>query len=92
MARSMDYVVGNEKGVPAERYTPMKIMQDEKPTKVRPRAPERVWNPGIHVIIRIRRRIVGYYGRAFIVIVIVDNLRTWIHGIIIHSCIPAFRC
>jgi hypothetical protein len=91
MGSAVDHVVGNKKGVPTEKYTPMKIMQDEKPAKEEPRVPERVWNPSIQVIIRIRRRIVGNYGRAFIVIVIVDNLRAWIRGVIIHLRIRAFR-
>jgi hypothetical protein len=83
-------MVGNKKGMPAEKYTPMKIMQDEIPAKEAPRVPERVWNPTIQIIIRIWGRIVGHYGRAFAIIIIVDNLRAWVCGVIIHLCIFAF--
>jgi hypothetical protein len=91
MVSAVDHVVGNEKGVPVEKYAPMKIIQDEKPAKVEPRAPERVWDPGIQIVIRIRRRVVGNYGGAFTVIVIVDNLRARIRGVVIHWCIHASR-
>jgi hypothetical protein len=83
-------MVGNKKRMPGEKYTPMKIMQDEIPAKEGSRIPERVWNPTIQIIIRIWGRIVSNYGRAFAIIIIVDNLRAWVCGVIIHLCIFAF--
>ena len=91
MASSICHVVGNKMGVPPKKYTPMEIMQDEEPTKVEPRVPEGVWNPGIQVIVRIRRHVVSNYGGAFIVIIIVDDLGAWIRSVIILRPIPDFR-
>ena len=90
MGTCMSHMVGNKKGMPAEKYTAMKIMQDEIPAKETPRVPERVWNPTIQIIIRIWGRIVGNYRRAFTIIIIVDNFSIWVRGVITHLCIFAF--
>jgi hypothetical protein len=76
-------VVGYHKGVPVERYMPMEIMQDKKSGKKGPETPEWIRNPGIQVVIRLGGRIIGNHRRSIIIVVVVDNLWSRTHGVII---------
>jgi hypothetical protein len=69
-----DYMVGDHEGSLMEETMPVKIMEDEEAGKVKPRTPERIRNPGVQVIIRLRRRVIGNHRRAGIIIIIVDHL------------------
>jgi hypothetical protein len=80
----IENMVGHHKRPVIHKYMPMEIMQDEKPAKVESRAPERIWNPGIQVVIRIRGRIVGNHRRALRIIIIIDNLR--VRNVIVCWC------
>ncbi len=82
-------MVGNKTGMPVEKYMPMKIVEDEISGEEEPRVPEWVWNPSVQVIIRIWRRIVGNYRRAFTIIIIVDYVWAWICGVTTYLCIWA---
>jgi hypothetical protein len=56
-------------------HVPMEVMEDKVAGVIKPRTPpERIRNPGIQVIIRLRRRVVSYHRGAVITIVIVDHL------------------
>jgi hypothetical protein len=83
MSRCIENVVGNKKGMPMEKSSSMKIMQDEKPAEKEPRIPERIRNPTIQIIVGQRRRIVGDYRRTIIIVIVVDNLRARIRDVII---------
>lgn len=69
-----DHVVGDHEGSLMEENMPVEIMEDEEAGKVEPRTPERIGNPGVQVIIRLRRRVIGNHRRAGIIIIIVDHL------------------
>jgi hypothetical protein len=68
-----DHVVGDHEGSLMEEYMAVEIMEDEEAGKVEPRTPERIRNPGIQVIIRLRRFVIGNHRRARIIIIIVDH-------------------
>jgi len=53
----------------------MEVMEDEESREEKPRAPERVRNPGIEVEVIWGRRIVSNHRWAVPVIVIVDHRR-----------------
>lgn len=83
MSRCIENVVGNKKGMPMEKSSSMKIMEDEKPAEKEPRIPERIRNPTIQIIVGQRRRIIGDYRRTIIIVIVVDNLRVRIRDVII---------
>jgi hypothetical protein len=70
----LDHVVGDHEGSFMEENMPVEIMEDEEAGKVEPRTPERIGNPGVQVIIRLRRRVIGNHRRPRIIIIIVDHL------------------
>jgi hypothetical protein len=78
------HMVGYNEGMPVEKYMSMKIMEDKKSGEKEPRTPERIRNPSIQVIIRLGRRVVCNHRRGIIIIIVVDNLRGRICGVIIR--------
>jgi hypothetical protein len=69
----MDYVVGDHEGSLMEVYMPVEIMEDEEAGKKEPGTPERIRNPGVQVIIRLRRRVISNHRRTRINIIVVDH-------------------
>jgi hypothetical protein len=63
----------------------VKVMEDIEPRKKETGAPERAWNPGIHVIVIPGRRIVGDDWRALIIIIIINYRGLGAPGVI--SCV-----
>jgi hypothetical protein len=54
-----------------DKYGTMEIVQDKEPPEPEAVAPERIRDPGIQVEEIIRRRVIGYHRRAYIIIVVV---------------------
>jgi hypothetical protein len=82
--RGMDNVVGDYKRMLVENDMPVEIAQNEESGEEEPGTPERVRNPGVQVIVRGGRRVVGNYRRAIIIVIVVDDLRGRIRGVIIY--------
>ena len=82
--RSMDNMVGDYKRMLVENDMPVEIAQNEESGEKEPGTPERVRNPGVQVIVRGGRRVVGNYRRAIAIIIVVDNLRVRVRGEIIY--------
>jgi len=70
----MDYVVGDHEGSIMEVPMPVEIMEDEEAGKMESPTPERIRNPGVQIIIGLRRRVIGDHRRARINIIVVDHL------------------
>jgi hypothetical protein len=69
------HMVAANKGSAVKTHVPVEVVEDEVPGEIEPRTPpERIRNPGIQVIVGVRRRIVSYHRGAVIIIVIVDHL------------------
>jgi hypothetical protein len=69
------HMVAANKRSAVKTHVPVEVVEDEVSGEIEPRTPpERIRNPGIQVIVGIRRRIVSYHRGAVIIIVIVDHL------------------
>jgi hypothetical protein len=82
--RGMDNVVGDYKRMLVENDMLVEIAQNEESGEKEPGTPERVRNPGVQVIVRSGRRVVGNYRRAIIIVIVVDNLGVRIRDEIIY--------
>jgi hypothetical protein len=54
---------------------PVEVVQDEEPAEIEPGPPERIRDPGVQVIIIPRRGVIRDNRRAFLIIIVVYNLR-----------------
>jgi hypothetical protein len=63
----------------------VKVMEDIEPRKKETGAPERAWDPGIHVIVIPGRRIVGDDWRTLVVVIVINHRRVRGSGVI--SCV-----
>lgn len=78
LRNGIDHVIGNDDHSVVAVMTvndddSVKVVQDEESRKEETRAPERRGNPGIHVVVIRRRRIVCNHRWAFFVVIIVDH-------------------
>jgi hypothetical protein len=79
----IDNVVGHYEYSLMNNDVPVKIMQNEESGEKEPVTPEGIRNPGIQVIIRPGRRVIGDYGWASVIIIIIDYLRRGIRPVVI---------
>jgi hypothetical protein len=65
-------MIGDDAPMPVSMNNSMEITEDKEPTEEVSGTPEWAGNPGIHVIIITWRDIIGHYGRAFGIVVLID--------------------
>jgi hypothetical protein len=73
-----------------EKDMPVEIAQDEESGEEEPGTPERIRNPGVQGIVSRGRRVVGNDRRAIIIVIVVDDLRGRIRGVIVYRCFGHF--
>ena len=88
--QSMDNMVGDYERMPVENDMPVEIAQDEESGEEEPGTPERIRNPGVQGIVSRGRRVVGNDRRAIIIVIVVDDLRGRIRGVIVYRCFGHF--
>jgi hypothetical protein len=67
------YVIGDDILMPIYRNNSVEIMEYIEPREVESGAPEWVRDPGVQIIIIWWWRIIGYYRRAFGIVVIINH-------------------
>jgi hypothetical protein len=72
------YMMGDIVRPPIEKHLPVEIVQHKEPREIKSCGPKRIWNPGVEVIVRVRRRIVSYQGRPLNKVIVIDILGIWI--------------
>jgi hypothetical protein len=73
----------------------VEVMQTEEARKEKPIEPEWIRNPGVHVIIIPRGRVVAHYGGAFLVVIIINVRRFGVRRAcrrLVFSIIPRGIC
>jgi len=77
----IEHVIADYALFVVDHDNPVEIMEDEISGEVEPGVPKRRRDPGVHIIIIPRWRIVGDHRRTFTVIVVIDHGRVGVLGV-----------